>query len=66
VAAVTGNIVPVVLLVAGAVVLFYVGVALPAVWSRNPRRRASALVVFTRIIEWGAGRDRRGPTKDSR
>ncbi|MDI5911864.1 MULTISPECIES: hypothetical protein [Streptomyces] len=39
-----------VLLVALIFLAFYVGVVLPAVWSRRPARRTAALKVLTQLL----------------
>jgi hypothetical protein len=45
--------------VAALVLLIYVGIALPAVWSAKPARRKAAAAVLRQVLNACTGRERR-------
>jgi len=45
--------------VAGLVLLVYIGIALPAVWSAKPTRRTAAAAVLRQILDAWTGANRR-------
>ncbi len=45
--------------VAGLVLLVYIGIALPAVWSAKPTRRTAAAAVLRQILDAWSGANRR-------